>query len=69
MEEELERIEHEIRKKKARWRAGKTRISSLSPEKRRKRLGLKPTKEELRVIHELGLDKPAKTKKGKTEDS
>jgi len=40
MNEELENIEAEVKRKKGRWKAGETSISRLSPEERKKRLGL-----------------------------
>lgn len=56
MSEDLERTREEIEKKGAKWRAEKTSVSELSPEERRKRLGLKPTDEELEELKAKGLD-------------
>lgn len=59
MSEELEETREAIEKKGAKWKAERTSMSELSPEERRKRLGLKPTEEELEAIEEkrAGCDK------------
>ena len=41
-----EEINKEIRKKGAKWVAGKTSLSEMSPEERAKRLGLLPKPDE-----------------------
>ncbi len=46
---EDEKLNEEIRRRKARWRAGETSMSRLPPEERAKRLGLKPKPEEEEV--------------------
>lgn len=45
-----EELQDEINKKKARWIAGKTSLSELTPEERKKLMGLVPTKEEEEAI-------------------
>jgi len=58
-EEELseEEIKKKIKEKKAEWEAGKTSMSKLSPEERKKRLGLIPTEEEMELIRKKKLDR------------
>lgn len=50
---ELKKIQASIKGKRLRWRAGKTNVSKLRPEKRKKMLGLLPGKEELKRISRL----------------
>ncbi len=50
MSEELKETREAIDKKGAKWKAERTSMSELSPEERRKRLGLNPTEEELEAI-------------------
>ena len=57
-----EELQRKIEEKKAKWKSGKTTMSELTLEERKKRLGLIPTEEESTLIHKKGLDK-------KTEDS
>lgn len=52
MNEELEKIKSEIKRKKAKWTADETGISKLDPEKRRKRLGVIPPKKRCQNILE-----------------
>ena len=52
-----EEIQRKIEKKKAKWKSGKTTMSELTPEERKKRLGLIPTEKEKALIHKKGLDK------------
>jgi hypothetical protein len=63
-DEELsaEELQRKIEEKKAKWKSGKTTMSELTREERKKRLGLIPTEEESALIHKKGLDK-------KTEDN
>lgn len=60
-EEELsaEEIQKKIEQKKVKWKAGKTSISELTLEEKKKRLGLIPTEEEIAIIRKKGLDKKA----------
>ncbi len=46
MNEELENIKAEVKRKKGKWKPGETSISKLSPEERKKRLGLIPPDDE-----------------------
>ena len=55
MSEELKRTKNEIKKKGAKWKAEETSMSALSPEERRKRLGLNPTDEELAEAEKKGI--------------
>jgi len=50
LSEELKETKEAIEKKGAKWKAERTSMSELSPEERRKRLGLNPTEEELEAI-------------------
>ncbi|MGD2200394.1 MAG: hypothetical protein PVJ38_02025 [Candidatus Bathyarchaeota archaeon] len=50
MSEELEETKKAIDEKDAKWKAEKTTLSELSPEERKKRLGLEPTEEELEIL-------------------
>jgi hypothetical protein len=56
-----EEIQEEIKKKKLRWKAGKTSMSELTPEEQKKRLGLIPKKEQEELIRK-------KVKKEKTAE-
>lgn len=60
-EEELseEEIQKKIEEKKLNWKAGKTSMSELTLEEKKKRLGLIPTDEEMELIRKKGLDKKA----------
>jgi len=55
----VEEIQKKIEKKKLRWKAGKTSMSELSLEEKKKRLGLIPTDEEKALIRKKCLDKKA----------
>ena len=55
LSDELKKTREAIRKKGATWKAEKTSMSELSPEERRKRLGLLPTEEELEELKKKGL--------------
>jgi len=50
---ELKKIQTSIKGKRLRWRAGKTSVSKLRTEKRKKMLGLLPGKGELKRISRL----------------
>jgi len=60
-EEEIsaEEIQKKIEEKKLKWKAGKTSLSELTLEEKKKRLGLIPTDEEMELIRKKGLDKKA----------
>jgi hypothetical protein len=49
-----EKLNEEIRKKGAKWVAGETSMSRLSPEERAKRLGLNPKPEEKKAEKKKG---------------
>lgn len=54
---ELEETKEAIKKKGAKWKAEKTSMSELTPNERKKRLGLIPTEEELELIKKKTKDK------------
>ena len=53
----LEMLKNLIDEKKVNWKAARTSVSELSPEDRKKRVGLIPTNEQLEQIIRLGIDK------------
>lgn len=61
-EEELERIKSSIKKKDLKWQAAKTSVSMLSPEERKRRLGLLPGKKELELISKSQIENEVKKK-------
>ena len=57
MTNKLEETKGAIKKKSAKWKAEKTSMSKLSPNERKKRLGLIPTEEQLRLIKKKAYNK------------
>ena len=57
LSEDLKKTKEAIRKKGAKWKAEETSMSELTPEERRKRLGLLPSEDELEESKKKGFNK------------
>jgi C1A family cysteine protease len=58
----LDFLKGKIAEKNAGWKAGKTTLSQMAPEKRRLRLGLQPTGTEMGIIKKMALHKETESR-------
>jgi hypothetical protein len=57
LSEDLKKTKEAIKEKGANWKADETSMSELTPEERKKRLGLLPSEDELEESRKKGLHK------------